>query len=113
MATPPFATLLYALEAPRSGGDTLFSDGVAAFASLSAGLQQQLRGLRSTHSSAVSPTPTVVPAAESVWRHPRPTHERLFGPQLRGIDFRKYDNGSHAASAKKPLEATHPAVRRQ
>jgi len=57
MATPPFATLLYALEAPPSGGDTLFSDGVAAFASLSPGLQQQLRGLRSTHSSAVCPTP--------------------------------------------------------
>ena len=112
MATPPFATLLYALDAPRSGGDTLFSDGVAAFASLSPGLQQQLRGLRSTHSSAVSPSPAVVPAEERVWRL-QDRYERLFGPQLRGIDFRKYDNGSHAESAKKPLEATHPAVLRQ
>ena len=47
-----------------------------------AGLQQLLRSLRSVHSSA-----------------------------LRGIDYRKYDNGSHAESANAPLLATHPAVR--
>ena len=110
MATPPFATLLYALEAPPSGGDTLFSDGVAAFASLSPGLQQQLRGLRSTHSSAVC-AQRPFPAGES-WPFFAERSAAVV-PQLRGIDFRKYDNGSHAESAKKPLTATHPAVRRQ
>ena len=75
--------MLYAVETPGVGfGDTLFSDGVAAFRSLSNGMQQFLRSLRSVHSSA-----------------------------LRGVDYRKYDNGSHAKSADAPLAATHPVVR--
>ena len=84
--TPPFATLLYAVEVPGAGlGDTLFGDGVAAFRSLSAGLQAQLRGLRLLQSS--------------VLRHQK------------GVKTLK-QTGHLAASAKTPLEAIHPAVRR-
>ncbi len=43
---PPKATLLYALELPPSGGDTLWADQYLAFESLSPAYQDLLAGLR-------------------------------------------------------------------
>ena len=40
--TPDMATLLYALEVPRSGGDTLFANMYLAYESLSKGMQRML-----------------------------------------------------------------------
>ncbi len=48
---PPKCTLLYAVETPPRGGDTLFADMYGAFESLSPGLQQTLRGLRAINTS--------------------------------------------------------------
>jgi len=48
---PAKASLLYAREVPRIGGDTLFASTVAAYDALSPGLQQTLAGLRAAHSS--------------------------------------------------------------
>lgn len=42
---PPMATLLYALEIPPYGGDTLFASQYAAYASLSGGLVDTLSGM--------------------------------------------------------------------
>ena len=42
---PPMATMLYALEVPVHGGDTMFADGILAFANLSAGMQSMLSTL--------------------------------------------------------------------
>ncbi len=42
---PPQITLLYAVDVPESGGDTLFADTVGAFARLSEGFKATLRGL--------------------------------------------------------------------
>ncbi|MEM8769208.1 MAG: TauD/TfdA family dioxygenase [Pseudomonadota bacterium] len=42
---PPRITLLYAVEVPRIGGDTLFADAVGAFERLSDGFKTMLRGL--------------------------------------------------------------------
>ena len=125
MDTPPFATLLYAVEAPPPGlGDTLFSDGAAAFSSLSAGqfILHRLSSLSVWHCSNNLPPRLremnepirdrlLVAAShtglQSTLRGLKSNHSSA----LRGIDYRKYDNGSHAESAKTPLEATHPAVR--
>ena len=43
---PSMATMLYALEVPRRGGDTLFADGVLALQALSARMQDLLSTLR-------------------------------------------------------------------
>jgi len=45
-SAPPMATMLYALELPPVGGDTLFSNQYAAFDSLSDGLKKSLKDLR-------------------------------------------------------------------
>ena len=45
MKQPPAATLLYALETPEVGGDTLFADTASAYAALSDGMKAMLDGL--------------------------------------------------------------------
>jgi taurine dioxygenase len=44
-ATPPQATMLYAVEVPPMGGDTLFADATRAFEDLSPAFQAMLEGL--------------------------------------------------------------------
>lgn len=49
---PPLGTLLYAVELPPQGGDTLFANQYLAYESLSPGLRRTLCGLRAVSSSA-------------------------------------------------------------
>ena len=44
--SPPMATMLYALELPPIGGDTLFANQYMAYEQLSDGLKQTLAGLK-------------------------------------------------------------------
>lgn len=48
---PALGSLLYARELPPAGGDTLYASMYAAFAGLSAGMQEMLEGLNAVHSS--------------------------------------------------------------
>ena len=48
---PALGSMLYALELPPLGGDTMFASTCAAFESLSDGLKETLRGLKAVHSS--------------------------------------------------------------
>ena len=52
IAEPPKATCLYAIEVPPRGGDTLFADMEAAYASLSHGMQQLIGGLKAVFSAS-------------------------------------------------------------
>ena len=47
---PPGTTIMYMLEGPEAGGDTIFSDQVAAYNRLSATFRQRLHGLSALHS---------------------------------------------------------------
>ena len=52
LARPPMASMLYAVEIPPRGGDTLFANQYLAYETLSEGLQQTLAGLVGVNSSA-------------------------------------------------------------
>lgn len=49
---PPMASMLYAVETPPYGGDTLFANQYLAYETLSEGLKQALAGLVGVNSSA-------------------------------------------------------------
>lgn len=52
LETPSIGSILYALQVPEFGGDTLFASQVAAYEALSPGLKKSLEGLNAIHSSA-------------------------------------------------------------
>ena len=43
---PPMGTMLYAVEVPKRGGDTMFADGIKAFEALSGAMQDLLSSLQ-------------------------------------------------------------------
>ena len=50
-ACPPLGAMLHAVVVPEVGGDTIWADMTAAYASLSPALQTFLAGLTATHSA--------------------------------------------------------------
>ncbi len=50
VAAPPMGSLLYAVDVPAYGGDTMFASQYLAYDTLSPGLKQMLAGVRALHS---------------------------------------------------------------
>jgi taurine dioxygenase len=88
LAQPPLATLLYAVETPSHGGDTLFTSTRAAYDALSEGMRRMLDGLVGVNSAALKD---------------RGGRSRLHS----GISSMKI----HDTDAADQLEAEHPAAR--
>ncbi len=78
--SPPAATsLLYALEVPPVGGDTLFADQVAALAALPADVRDRLDGLTAVHAYPdMEETPETAAVHPVVRAHPVTGEEALY-----------------------------------
>ncbi len=50
MAEPPMGAILYGIEVPPYGGDTIFANQYAAYDALSEGMKRLITGLRAVHS---------------------------------------------------------------
>jgi taurine dioxygenase len=59
MAEPPMGAILYALEVPPYGGDTLFANQYLAYETLSEGMKRLIGGLRAVHSDRMVAGPAV------------------------------------------------------
>lgn len=82
---PPMATMLYAIETPKAGGDTLFADMRLAYDKLSDGMRAMLDGLKAVNSSSLNAS------------------------VLRGEHLKTGSMGAKA-DARPVLEAEHPVV---
>ncbi len=58
LESPSIGSILYAVQTPDYGGDTLFASQAAAFEALSPGLQKTLEGLSAVHSAGREYAPT-------------------------------------------------------
>ena len=83
---PASASLLYAIEVPPTGGDTMFADMYQAYEALSDAMKQLLAGLRAVHDFAVAAASSGTYTAD----------------QLHGDDFDGSNRSIH------PVVITHP-----
>jgi taurine dioxygenase len=81
VAEPPMGAILYALEVPPYGGDTLFANQYLAYEALSDGMKRLLSGLRAVHSDRTVAGPKVDNSGRSTkaradesWRETINTH---------------------------------------
>ena len=83
---PPARTLLYAIDVPPVGGDTLYTNLYAAYESLSAGMQDLLENMTAVHSAT-----------------------RSYGPQAKLKDHLESMTITNATT--EPATMTHPVIR--
>lgn len=92
---PPAATVLYAIEVPEAGGDTLYADATAAFEDLSEGFKALLEGLTGIYS------PKIVHGRDGAYSHLAARSPDLGDAYGGGGDFAE-------SEVEHPLIRTHP-----
>jgi taurine dioxygenase len=93
---PPLATLLYAVETPAHGGDTLFASTRAAYEALSDGMRRLVDGLTGVNSAALK---------HGGGRHQM--HKTINSMKLHDIE------GAERYEAEHPVARTHPETGRK
>jgi len=96
LAQPPLATLLYALETPKQGGDTLFANTYAAYDALSEGMRAIVNKLVGLNSASLKVT-----------GGRRKMHSTIGG--MKTQDMEKADE----CEAEHPVVRTHPDTGRK
>ena len=96
LAQPPLATLLYALETPKQGGDTLFANTCAAYDALSQGMRAMVDKLIGVNSASLKVT-----------GGRRKLHSPIGGMKVH--DTEKADE----LEAEHPVARTHPGTGRK
>jgi taurine dioxygenase len=93
---PPLGTLLYAVETPSHGGDTLFASTARAYEALSDGMKSLLQGLVGVNSAGLK---------HSGGRHQ--LHKTISSMKLHDIDAGSQYEAEH------PVVRTHPETGRK
>lgn len=93
---PPMATVLYALEVPERGGDTLFANMYQAYEALSDGMKQLADGLIGMYSASMV--------------HGKSGAYRLAGDHPMA---RRVDETTAEARVEHPIVRTHPETGRK
>ncbi len=97
-AQPAMGTILYGVQIPSAGGDTLWTNQYAAFEALSPGLQATLRGLKGVY------------RGDKISSHDgKPRAEAYAGK----IGMKMRDPGATQTTSIHPLVRTHPETGRQ
>ena len=96
LAQPPLATLLYAVETPTHGGDTLFASSSAAYDALSDGMRRLLEGLVGVNSAGLK---------HGGGRHQM--HKTINAMKLHDIE------NAERYEAEHPVVRTHPETARK
>jgi taurine dioxygenase len=84
--TPPLGAVLYAKQLPSIGGDTLWSNSIAAYETLSTSMRALLGGLTATHDFEKSfprSRYATTPDDEAKWLRTRATHRPAVHPVVR------------------------------
>lgn len=95
---PPLGSVLYALEVPDYGGDTLFANMYLAYETLSPGLRRTLDGLTAVHSA--------------VHAYGRAALDTKFGED-RTIKIRRDRDNEATTEMEHPVIRTHPDTGRK
>ena len=97
---PHLGSMIYALEAPAHGGDTMFANQYLAHDTLSPGMRRMLAGLRTVHNNAMSY------GGESA------RFGAVSRTQVPHPEDRSYEASVHEIAERPPLEENeHPVVR--
>jgi taurine dioxygenase len=96
LAQPPLATLLYALETPKHGGDTLFANTAAAYDGLSEGMRAMMDKLVGVNSASLKVT-----------GGRRKMHSTIGGMKVHDTE------NADAYEAEHPVARTHPDTGRK
>ena len=130
MPEPPMGAILYAIEVPPYGGDTLFASQYLAYEALSDGMKRMLEGLQAVHSDRKVAGPqaglnayrTTKVREDESWRetvsthpvvrtHPETGRKLLFVNHSYTIRFEDIDrkstrlNSSHIQKSRMPSSA--------
>ncbi|QEX16893.1 taurine dioxygenase [Hypericibacter terrae] len=84
--TPPLGAVLYAKQLPPLGGDTIWSNSIAAYETLSTSMRTLLDGLTATHDFEKSfprSRYATTPDDEAKWLRTRATHRPVVHPVVR------------------------------
>jgi taurine dioxygenase len=93
---PPLATLLYAVETPSHGGDTLFASTYAAYEALSEGMREMLGGLVGVSSAGLKSGGGRTQM-----------HKNIAGMRIQGTE------SADQVEAEHPVARTHPDTGRK
>ncbi len=107
MPEPPMGAILYAIEVPPYGGDTLFANQYLAYETLSDGMKKMLSGMRALHSDRTVAGPAG--QQECLPRHQSARGRRLARDRERAPGGGDAPRDGPQAALRQPL--LHPGLR--